>query len=158
MKRAKLDKIDRKILKNLQENGRMSNVDLAKEAGISAPPCLRRVRALEDNGYINGYNARINAAEMGYNVTVFALVTLTGQSSADKDGFENYIGGLDYVRESYSIAGDIDYLLKIVARDWDDYQAFLKEKLSSAPNVKSVKSNLSMSYNKMQAGVPIDAV
>lgn len=156
MRRAKLDKIDRKILKCLQEDGRMSNVNLAKEAGISAPPCLRRVRSLEENGFIKGYNARIDAPSMGYTVTVFALVTLKGQSTTDKDEFEHYMAGLPEVRECHSIAGDLDYLMKVVAHDWDDYQRILKEHLTSAPHVQSVKSCLSMSSSKLEAGVPIE--
>lgn len=156
MKRSKLDKIDRNILRNLQENGRMSNVNLAKEAGISAPPCLRRVRALEDNGYIDGYNARINPSSMGYTVSVFALVTLTGQAAHDKTEFEEFCNAIPEVRECYLIAGDIDYLLKIVAHDWDHYQSLLKEHFSNAPHVQSFKSCLSMSSSKMEAGIPIE--
>lgn len=156
MRRSKLDKIDRNILKNLQEDGRMSNVNLAKEVGISAPPCLRRVRALEDAGFISGYNAQINASSMGFSVIVFALVKLTGQSSKDKEEFESEMNNLEHVRECHLVAGDIDYILKIVAKDWDDYQDLLKNKLTTAPNVSSVKSCLSMSSSKFEAGVPID--
>lgn len=156
MRRAKLDKIDRKILKCLQEDGRMSNVNIAKEVGISAPPCLRRVRSLEDNGFITSYHATIDPVSMGYTVSVFALVTLTGQSTHDKDSFEDIVKFLDEVRECYSIAGDIDYMLMIVARDWNHYQDILKEKLTSIENVKSVKSCLSMGALKSEAGIPIE--
>lgn len=156
MKRSKLDKIDRNILRNLQDHGRMSNVKLAQEAGISAPPCLRRVRALEDNGYIQGYNATINPSAMGYSVAVFGLVTLKGQSAHDKAEFEKYVDAIEEVRECHLIAGDIDYILKIVAKDWDGYQALLKEHFSNAPHVQSFKSCLSMSASKMLAGIPIE--
>lgn len=158
MRRSKLDKIDKKILKNLQESGRMSNVDLAKEVGISAPPCLRRVRTLETAGFIDGYNARINPASMGYSVTVIALVTLKGQSGKDKEEFENFINTLPMVRECHLVAGDIDYILKVVAKDWDDYQKLLKQDLTNAPNVNSVKSCLSMSSSKLEFGVPIEDI
>lgn len=156
MRRTKLDKIDKKILRNLQENGRMSNVDLAKEVGISAPPCLRRVRALEESGFIDGYNGNINAASLGYNVTVFAMVSLSGQSSKDKDDFEKCMDTLPMVRECHSVAGELDYLLKIVAKDWDEYQNFLRSDLTNAPNVHSIKSSLSMSASKFEVGVPIE--
>jgi DNA-binding Lrp family transcriptional regulator len=155
MRRSKLDRIDRKILKNLQNDGRMSNVDLAKEVGISAPPCLRRVRALEDAGFIKGYHADINASSLGFSVTVFALVTLKGQSTIDKEEFENHIATLPQVRECNLVAGELDYILKIVAKDWDDYQDLLKKELTSAPHVNSVKSCLSMSASKIMPGVPI---
>lgn len=156
MRRSKLDKIDRKILNSLQREGRMSNVNLAKEAGISAPPCLRRVRALEDNGLITSYHAVINPASMGYTVSVFALVTLESQATSDKEEFENAIDQIAEVRECHSIAGDIDYMLKVIAHDWDHYQKILKEQLTSAPHVKGVKSCLSMSSSKMEVGVPIE--
>jgi DNA-binding Lrp family transcriptional regulator len=156
MRSAKLDRIDRKILKNLQANGRMSNVDLAKEVGISAPPCLRRVRALEEAGYIKGYNAQLNLAHMGYGITVFVLVKLENLSSANKVTFENYIDKLPNVRECHLIAGDIDYILKVVAKNWEDYQDFLRNELTNAPNVSSAKSCLSMNTSKAQPSVPMD--
>lgn len=157
MRRTKLDRIDRNILKNLQENGRMSNVKLAKEVGISAPPCLRRVRALEKAGFIDGYNAQINASSLGYGITVFALVKLSGQSNKDKEEFEEYINTLPNVRECFLVAGDIDYILKVVAKDWDSYQEFLRKELTVAPTISSAKSCLSMSSSKFEPGVPIDA-
>ena len=90
-KKHKLDKVDRQILSDLQKNGRLSNVELAKNAGISAPPCLRRVRALEDAGVIRGYNAEIDPEAVGYTVTVFAFVGLTSQAEVDLKKFENMI-------------------------------------------------------------------
>ncbi len=156
MRRAKLDKIDRKILNCMQRDGRISNVNIAKEAGISAPPCLRRVRALEENGFITGYYGVINPSSMGYTVSVFALVTLTGQSTQDKEAFEHRMNELPEVRECHSIAGDVDYMLKVVAHDWNHYQEILKEELTAIENVKSVKSCLSMSSSKFEPGVPID--
>ena len=156
MKRIKLDKIDRKILKNLQDQGRITNVDLAKAAGISAPPCLRRVRALEEAGYIDGYFARINPPLMGYTVVVFAQVKLISQAEADLVKFEKLIGTWPQVRYCYMLAGETDFLLKIVAKDWDDYQQFLTTHLTAAPNVTSVKSSLSVRASKEQTGVPIE--
>lgn len=156
MKRIKLDKIDRKILKSLQENGRITNVDLAKGAGISAPPCLRRVRALEEAGYIQGYYARINPQIMGYGVTVFAQVKLVSQAETDLKKFEDLLRSWPVVRECHMLAGETDFLLKIVAKDWDDYQKFLTTHLTAAPNVTSVKSSLAIRSAKEDPGVPID--
>ena len=156
MKRIKLDKIDRKILKNLQENGRITNVELAKLAGISAPPCLRRVRALEEAGYIKGYHAKVDPMVLGYGVTVFAQVKLVSQAEADLKKFEELINSWPMVREANMLAGETDFILKIVAADWDDYQKFLTSKLTSAPNVTSVKSSLGIRISKAEPGVPIE--
>lgn len=156
MKRSGLDKIDLNILKNLQDNGRITNVELAQNVGISAPPCLRRVRALENAGYINGYNARIDHNKMGYGVTVFSMVTLKGQAEEDLKDFEAHVNSLPMVRECYMLTGDVDFILKIVARSWDDYQEFLTSSLTSAPHVSSVKSSLCIRKAKSLPGVPIE--
>lgn len=156
MRRIKLDKIDRKILMHLQEDGRITNVDLAKQAGISAPPCLRRVRALEDAGYILGYNARLDKAALGYSITVFAQIKLVSQAEADLKQFEALIASWPMVRECHMLAGEMDFILKIVAEDWDHYQKFLTEKLTAAPNVTSVKSSLAVREAKAEPGVPVD--
>jgi DNA-binding Lrp family transcriptional regulator len=156
MRRAKLDKIDKKILRDLQEDGRITNVELAKRVGISAPPCLRRVRALEEAGYINSYHAHINPVAMGYGVTIFAMVKLTSQAEKDLLKFEKHIKEQPMVRECHMLAGDVDFILKVVAHDWDEYQVFLRDNLTSAPNVTSVKSSLAMRTTKLEPGVPID--
>jgi len=156
MQRVKLDRIDRRILHDLQEDGRMTNVELAKRAGISAPPCLRRVRALEDAGYIRGYHADIDAHAMGYNVTVFAMVGLNSQAEGDLKAFESLIAGWPEVRECHMLAGETDYLLKVVARDWDDYQRFLTTRLTAAPNISHVKSALGIRTAKHLPGVPVN--
>ena len=156
MKRVKLDKIDRKILSNLQDDGRITNVELAKEAGISAPPCLRRVRALEDNGFIKGYHAKVDPVALGYGVTVFAQVKLVSQAEADLKKFEEMIKNWEMVRECHMLAGETDFLIKIVAHDWDHYQNFLTHELTAAPNVTSVKSSLAIRSAKDAPGVPIE--
>jgi len=153
--RAKLDKIDRHILSDLQADGRMTNVDLAKRAGISAPPCLRRVRALEKAGVIRGYHADIAAETLGYTVTVFALVGLNSQADPDLKAFEALMGSWPNVRECHMLAGEADFLVKIVAEDWDHYQKFLTTQLTSAPNVSHVKSLMVFRTAKYQPGVPI---
>ncbi len=156
MRRVKLDKIDRRILRDLQEDGRMTNVDLARRAGISAPPCLRRVRALEEAGYIRGYHAHVNADAMGYGVTVFAHVGLNSQAEVDLVAFENLARSWPMVRECHMLAGETDFLLKVVARDWDDYNSFLTTRLTAAPNVSHVKSALAIRASKLEPGVPIE--
>ena len=135
MARAKLDRIDRRIISDLQANGRMTNVELAERAGISAPPCLRRVRALERAGIIKGYHAELSPETLGYSVAVFALVGLNSQAEIDLKAFEELIANWDEVRECHMLAGEADFLLKIVAETWDDYQKFLTTRLTSAPNV-----------------------
>lgn len=156
MKRVKLDKIDKKILKNLQDDGRITNVELAKNAGISAPPCLRRVRALEEAGYIMGYHAQVDPHVLGFGVSVFAHVKLVSQAESDLKQFEELVASWENVRECWMLAGETDFLLKIVAHDWDDYQHFLTEKLTAAKNVTSVKSSLAIRASKQKPGVPIE--
>ncbi len=156
MRRSKLDQIDRKILRRLQEDGRVTNVELAKCAGISAPPCLRRVRALEDNGFIKGFFTQLDHLMLGYGVSVFAQVKLKSQAEDELNAFEEYVNGLDVVRECHMLAGDFDFLIKVVAKDWDAYQVFLSKNLTSVPNVISVKSSLSIRSSKQIPGVPVD--
>ncbi len=156
MRRSKLDKIDRKILRDLQEKGRITNVELAKNVGISAPPCLRRVRALEDAGFIKSYHAKLDPSALGFTVTVYAMVKLETQAEKDLTNFEETVLGSDMVRECHMLAGDVDFMLKIVARDWDDYQEFLTNVLTKAANVSSVKSSLAIRARKDLPGVPIE--
>ena len=156
MNRHKLDKIDRSILKDLQSDGRMTNVELAANAGISAPPCLRRVRALEEYGYIQSYHADLSASMLGYGVSVFANVALEDTSEKDLQGFIKAVEKMDLVRDCYMIAGDMDFTLRIVAKDWDAYQRFITEELTALDNVRSVKSSLVMKRNFKKPGVPIE--
>ena len=154
-KKMKLDSVDKQILHDLQENGRMTNVELAQNAGISAPPCLRRVRALEQEEVIKGYHADVDAEALGYSVTIFAFVGLTSQAENDLCDFEDMVGSWENVRECHMLMGETDFLLKIVAHDWDDFQAFLTGKLTPAPNVSHVKTALAIRSRKNLPGVPI---
>lgn len=156
MRRHKLDKIDKKILDTLQKNGRITNVELAKQVGISAPPCLRRVKALEEAGFIKSYHAKLDHAALGYGVTVFAMVKLASHAEADLQQFEHHVRDLPMVRTCHLIAGDFDYLLKIVARDWDEYQEIFSKELTTAPHVSSIKSSLGIKTLKEYLGVPIE--
>jgi len=156
MVRVKLDFIDRNILRQLQDEGRITNVELANRVGISAPPCLRRVRALEEAGFIRGYHADIEPGGLGYNVTVFAQVGLTSQAEPDLVAFEDLINSWPEVRECYMLAGETDFILKVVAEDWEIYQIFVMKKLTPAPNVAHVKSSLTIRSSISKPGVPID--
>lgn len=156
MRGVKLDRIDRRILRDLQDSGRMTNVELASRAQISAPPCLRRVRALEEAGVIKGYHADLNPAALGFNVTVFAHVGLSSQAEHDLKAFEGLVNSWPQVRECHMLAGETDFLLKIVAEDWDAYQKFLTTKLTTAPNVSHVKSALAIRTAKHLPGVPVE--
>lgn len=155
-KKIKLDKIDRRILSDLQDNGRVTNVELAANAGISAPPCLRRVRALEESGLVKGYFADLSAKKLGYGVTAFVTVRLKEQNDADIQSFSKSIDEWNNVREAYVISGDYDFLLKVVAKDWDEYQEFLSDNLTKITNVASVRTAMKVNTAKYQPGVPID--
>jgi DNA-binding Lrp family transcriptional regulator len=157
MEYVKRDRVDLTILRDLQENGRMTNVELAKRAGITPPPCLRRVRALEKAGYIRGYHADLNAEGLGFGVTVYAHVGLKSQAEADLTAFEELVQGWPEVRECHMLAGETDFLLKVVAADWDAYQRFVTMRLTAAPSVAHVKSALAIRASKMLPGVPIEA-
>lgn len=151
-----LDSIDREILHILQSDGRITNVELAQRVGLTAPPCLRRVRALEESGVIRGYHADLSAQALGWPITVFAMVSLKSQAEADLQSFESYVGDLPQVRECHMLNGEIDFMLKLVAHDLPGFQQFLTEKLTSAPNVASVKTSLTIRTSKSEIGVPVD--
>tara|TARA_R110000868_G_scaffold115405_8_gene308182 strand:+ start:1092 stop:1571 length:480 start_codon:yes stop_codon:yes gene_type:complete len=158
MKRAKLDAIDLHILRELQADGRITNVDLSERVGISAPPCLRRVRALEEAGFIQGYHADLNGKALGFEVTVFAMVGLHSQAEADLQAFEALVGTWPLVRECHMLNGDIDFILKCVAPDLSTFQSFLTGLLTPAPNVASVRTSLTIRQSKHQPGVPLEAL
>ncbi|MDA7568954.1 Lrp/AsnC family transcriptional regulator [Emcibacteraceae bacterium] len=160
MPQFKLDDIDMEILKVLQEEGRVTNVQLAERVGITAPPCLRRVRALEKAGYIHGYHANLNAKALGYDLVVFAMVGLHSQAENDLKSFEEMVGEWPMVREAHMLNGEIDFILKIVARDLNHFQTFLTTHLTPAPNVASVKTSLTIRCGKNRPGIPFtsDAV
>lgn len=149
------DSVDLKILAELQADGRMTNVELASRVGLTAPPCLRRVRGLEEDGAIEGYHAALDPARLGYAITVFAMVSLKSQAEADLQAFENHVAALDPVRECHMLNGEIDFILKIVARDLQEFQAFLTTSLTTAPNVASVKTSLTIRRAKHLPGVPV---
>ena len=152
-----LDPIDLQILRELQGDGRMTNVDLAARVGLTAPPCLRRVRTLEEEGTIRGYHATLDPDRLGYGIMVFAMVSLKSQAEADLQAFETHVATLDAVRECHMLNGEIDFILKIVAHDLQEFQSFLTTHITPAPNVAGVKTSLTIRTSKAQPGVPVPA-
>lgn len=153
--RARLDATDWRILKELQANGRISNVELARKVGISPPPCLRRVRALEQAGMISGYFGMLDEKTVGFEVIAFAMVGLHSQSEADLRAFENRVLTWPLVRECYMLSGESDFLLKCVAPDLTAFQDFIIQELTAAPNVAGVKTTLVLRRVKYEPGVPV---
>lgn len=154
----KLDPIDRMILAELQAEGRMTNVELAKRVGISAPPCLRRVRTLEEQGYIRGYHAEVDPRSLGFEVQVFAMVRLQRQAEADLSAFEERCRAWPLVRECHMLNGEIDFILKCVSPDLTTFQEFLTGELTAAENVASVKTSLVIRAAKDEPGVPFEVL
>lgn len=158
MAASRLDEIDRKILAELQADGRMTNVELAKRVGISAPPCLRRVRTLEEAGFIRGYHADVDPRELGFEVQVFVMVGLQSQAEVDLSAFEELCRGWPLVRECHMLNGEVDFILKCVAPDLSTFQTFLTEELTAAENVVGVKTSLVIRGAKDEPGVPFDVL
>lgn len=155
---VKLDAIDRQILIELQADGRMTNVELSKRVGISAPPCLRRVRALEEAGLIEGYHADVDARSLGFEVEVFAMVGLKSQAETDLVAFEEAVGAWPFVRDCHMLNGEIDFILRIVAPDLPSFQRFLTHDLTPFPNLESVTTRLVIRRSKRAAGVPLEMI
>ncbi|AKM10227.1 Lrp/AsnC family transcriptional regulator [Croceicoccus naphthovorans] len=149
------DEIDRRLLSELQEEGRITNVELAGRVGLTAPPCLRRVRALEESGAIRGYHADLDPATLGFTITVFAMVSLKSQAEESLRAFEEHVATLPEVRECHMLNGEIDFILKIVSKDLQSFQEFLTSHLTPAPNVASVKTSLVIRNAKNLPGVPL---
>jgi len=150
-----LDDIDLKILNEIQADGRITNVELAKRVGISPPPCLRRVRTLEEEGYILGYRGLLNPASLGFDVTVFASVHLSSQADADLRAFEDFVRNEPLVRECWMLSGEIDFILKCVAPDMGTFQNFVSH-LTAAPHVRNVRTSLVLHNSKDAPDVPLE--
>ena len=150
-----LDSIDRRILRALQRNGRIPNVELAAEAGLSQSPCLRRVRMVEEGGVIRGYTALIDQAQVGLPVSVFVSVKLEKQREEALARFEEAVRGCPEVLECYLMTGTRDYLLRVVARDLADYERFLKDTLTRIDGVASIESSFALAQVKHSNVLPI---
>ena len=155
---SRLDSIDRLILAELQADGRMTNVELARRVGISAPPCLRRVRVLEDQGFVKGYHAEVDSRQLGFEVSVFVMVGLQSQAESDLSAFENLCLDWPLVRECHMLNGEVDFMLKCVAPDLSSFQSFLTGQLLTSHNVESVKTSLVIRAAKDDPGVPFDVL
>ena len=150
-----LDDIDRKILAEIQSDGRITNVELARRVGISPPPCLRRVRSLEEAGYISGYRGLLDPRKLGFDVTVFAMVHLASQADADLRAFEAFVRAEPMVRECWMLSGEIDFILKCVAPDMATFQEFVA-RLTAAPQVRNVRTSLVLQNSKYEASAPLE--
>jgi DNA-binding Lrp family transcriptional regulator len=150
-----LDEIDLRILSEIQADGRITNVELAKRVGISPPPCLRRVRTLEEEGYIKGYRGLLDARRLGFDVTVFASVHLSSQAEADLREFEAFVRAEPLVRECWMLSGEVDFILKCVAPDMATFQDFVTH-LTAAPHVRNVRTSLVLHNSKYEAAVPLE--
>ena len=152
---ALLDATDWKILRELQAEGRITNVELAARVGLSPPPCLRRVQALERAGIIASYRAVLDAAKLGFGVVVFAHIGLKSQAEAELRSFEALVAAWPLVREAYAVAGEADFILKIVAEDLAGLQDFVIGTITAADNVESVKTTFILLIVKYQPGLPL---
>ena len=156
MPQKRLDAIDRRILEHLQDNARISNVDLAARVGISASPCWRRVRELEESGVISNYVTLIDAASVGLTVSVFVNVSLERQVERQLDVFQNAIRDRPEVMECYLMTGEADFLLRVVVPDLMAYERFLMDHLTRVPGIASIKSSFALKQVKYRTALPLN--
>lgn len=154
-KHGEPDTIDWKILREIQKDGRISNVELARRVGLSPPPTLRRVQALEEAGLIRGYRAQLNREKLDYAVKMVVLVGLKSQARSEMEAFERQVKNWPVVRECYGVQGGADYVLVCVARDLQAVQSFVNGALLKAPNVDSVRTSLILSAVKDEPEIPL---
>ncbi|MBQ8651387.1 MAG: Lrp/AsnC family transcriptional regulator [Alphaproteobacteria bacterium] len=153
---VELDKVDRLILNTLQNNGRMTNVELAEVAGISAPPCLRRLKLMSQRGIIQGYHAKINPNIMGYGLKVLCIITLNSQYINKIAEFIETVTKLKNIRSCFSTPGSESFVLEILARNLSDYEEILKAKIQKHEEIAEVKSYILLNTHKELPGIPID--
>jgi DNA-binding Lrp family transcriptional regulator len=153
--RGRLDAIDWAILRELQADGSITNVELARRVGLSAPPCLRRVRALEEAGIIKSYRALLDPKALGFEIVCFAMVQLAAQGKAELAAFEDRVREWAIVRECWTLSGDVDFILKCVAPNLTAFQGFVSD-LTALPNVRNVRTALTLNVVKDEPLVPIE--
>lgn len=151
----KLDQIDHKILRHLQENARITNADLAEKVGLSPTPCLRRLRRLETDGIITGYRTEINREALGVNVTVLILVKLEREDDSTLREFEEAIRQRDEVMECYLVTGKFDYFIRVVIPTLAAYEAFLSETILRMPKVATVESSFTLRQVEKKVVLPV---
>ncbi|MRX26710.1 leucine-responsive transcriptional regulator Lrp [Kangiella sp. HZ709] len=150
-----LDRIDLRILNELQINGRISNVELAKKVGLSATPCLERVKRLESNGFIEGYSARLNPMKLSASLLVFVEIRLSRTSPDVFEDFKSAVTDLSMILECHLVSGDFDYLLKARVADMKAYRKLLGETLLTLPGVSASRSYMVMEEVKESFNLPI---
>jgi DNA-binding Lrp family transcriptional regulator len=155
MPKPAIDTTDLKILKHIQDNCRLTNVELADKINLSPSPCLRRIRNLESNGVIKGYMALVDQNAVDLPVSVFIQVSLERQVVADLMAFEEAILSRPEVMECYLMTGDADYLLRVVAKDLETYQQFLLDHLTQIPGVASIKSSFALKQVVFKTSLPL---
>ncbi len=151
----KLDDIDVKILKILQKDGRISNIDLSEQVGISPSPCLRRLRTLNEQGIIKSYYADLDEKFFGYNTTMFASITIAFENEKEKDQFEEELSKISAVREIYALSVDTDYLIKMVVKDWYDYKFIVNTKIAKVPFIKKIRTTTILRKIKQEPGFEV---
>jgi len=155
MPRPKLDEFDLKILKALQTDGRLTNVELAERISLSPSPCLRRVRRLESEGIIDGYSAKINRGKLGLGLTVFVEVKLERHTAKDAERFGELVCGLPEVLSCHLVSGEADFLLEVVLSDLDQYSKFVLKSLRNIEGIQSVHSRFVLETVKAPAHLPL---
>lgn len=153
---ANLDNIDKILLNNLQKNGRITNVELAENAGISAPPCLRRLKLMENKNIITGYHADINPTSLGYFFRAICIVSLKCQSSVEVKKFLDSVSKSENIRSCFSTSGNENFILTIVAKNLQDYERILKKEIQSNKALSSVKTYITLNKHKDDCGLPIE--
>ena len=156
MVKKQLDITDLKILRILQDEGRISNLDLAKKISMTPPPTLRRVRDLEEDGYIDGYRANINLTKLGFDLTVWIFVSLKNQNEESLINFEKLVWGWEQVRECYMLNGEVDFILKCVSKNMEEFNDFLTNNITAYDNISSVKTAFAIKTTKFLGKVPLD--
>ena len=150
-----MDAIDRRIVRELQLNGRLTNQELAERINLSPSPCLRRVRQLEERGVLSGYSARVDQEKVGLPITAFVEVRLEKQNPAAIKLFEEGIGNIEQVLACYLMAGSRDYLLQVVAASLKDYEHFVRERLTKIPGIATLETHFSFGTVKNHQPLPI---
>ena len=156
MTKKNIDRIDLKILRILQDEGRISNLDLSKKIDMTPPPTLRRVRDLEDKGYIDGFRANINPEKLGFDLTAWIFISLKNQNEESLNSFEKLVWGWENIRECYMLNGEIDFILKCVSKNMSEFNNFLTKNITSNDNISSVKTAFMIKNTKKLGTVPIE--
>lgn len=154
----KLDRIDAHILSELQQNGRLTNQELADRVGLSPSPCLRRVKALEHAGVISGYRATVEPTEVGLSITAFVRLKLANHTAENIDAVEAQIRQIPDVVEAYVLAGDYDYLIKVVAESFEAYEALLRDRVRGIQSLASIETTFAFGVTKEPSSLPVRAL